>query len=597
MRQQVKVLCVHGIGRHEERPGWFEPWRELVTTAIREHAPQCAVEAVPLLYAEEFRETGVSAAEVGRALGELLASWAWHGLLDLIPRPRGLEQLGDELRWTAGMVAQWVADGALRPRLRRLFLEAVTQHQPDVILAHSLGSLIAYEALSLAGEGDAAARGRHLITFGSQVGHPAVRKRLGGRLRLPALQRWHHLFNPEDRAFTRSFSVPGAAYEEVRTPFTADAPIHHGMEHYLRHPAARNSAWREAAGAPEPAGARVFAVAAERLRPPDRRALLVGINEYEDPASTLEGCVNDAYRVSATLQECGFAPEQIRVVLNRRATAAALRERLAWLLEDVREGDERVFYFSGHGARMAAYGATGEADHTDECLAPTDFDWTPERAVLDDQLYDAYSQLPYGALFVAVLDCCHSGGMARGGTRPRGLEPPDDVRHRLLRWDAEAGMWCERTPAGAARTLARTKRGQAFVGSDGAGHRLFRAVPLRLTASAPYDAERAARGHHGPYLPTILQACGEDELAYEYRDGATCYGAFTFALTSTLRRRRDQGRNPTFGELVAEVRELLRRLGYAQTPALLAPGPVEAAQVPWVAPAREGEPAPTAPLP
>ena len=107
---------------------------------------------------------------------------------------------------------------------------------------------------------------------------------------------------------------------------------------------------------------------------PRRRALIIGINDYPNPANRLEGCVNDAFLMSEVLQERGFAAENIRVVLNDRATADAIRERLAWLLYRAEDGMERVLFSSGHGAQMPGRNAFEEVDHVDECLVPCNFD-------------------------------------------------------------------------------------------------------------------------------------------------------------------------------------------------------------------------------
>jgi len=53
----------------------------------------------------------------------------------------------------------------------------------------------------------------------------------------------------------------------------------------------------------------------------------------------------------------------------------------------------------------------------DECLVPWDFDWTPERAITDDDFLGYYTALPYGSRFVAIFDCCHAGGIDRAITR------------------------------------------------------------------------------------------------------------------------------------------------------------------------------------
>jgi hypothetical protein len=76
---------------------------------------------------------------------------------------------------------------------------------------------------------------------------------------------------------------------------------------------------------------------------------------------------------------------------------------------------------------------------------PYDFAWTKETAITDDDFYHLYVDLPYGARFFAIFDCCHSAGMTRDGMRKiRGITPPDDIRHRMLEWDARQQIWRER---------------------------------------------------------------------------------------------------------------------------------------------------------
>jgi hypothetical protein len=278
------------------------------------------------------------------------------------------------------------------------------------------------------------------------------------------------------------------------------------------------------------------------------------------------------------LQEHGFAlggggADEIRLLTDRRATAAAIRERLEWLLEDARPGDVRVFHFSGHGAQLAGYGPEEQVDRLDECLVPYDFDWSRENAVLDDQIYELCTQLEYGVRFVVVLDCCHSGGMARsGGPRVRGLTPPDDVRHRGLRWDPRAGRWLARQLEPLVperRFAARGARAvqQSYLGAEGNVRRFARAAELRALESKRYDRLRGEYDHYGPYLPILLQACAEGQLAFEYRDGATPHGAFTWALVEMLRGRTRRQLETVSAVLGARVKEL----GCAQDPQALFP--------------------------
>ena len=72
--------------------------------------------------------------------------------------------------WHAGMVAEWDQNAALRAALRKRLVERINAFKPDVIMAHSLGSVICYDAFSH--EDEKACAGRFLVTFGSQIANP-----------------------------------------------------------------------------------------------------------------------------------------------------------------------------------------------------------------------------------------------------------------------------------------------------------------------------------------------------------------------------------------------------------------------------------------
>ena len=85
-------------------------------------------------------------------------------------------------------------------------------------------------------------------------------------------------------------------------------------------------------------------------------------------------------------------------------------------------------------------------------------------------------------------------------------------------------------------------------------------------------------GPVGPYLPLILEACQEGQLASEYRRGNESYGAFTFAMARTLRTNKAIN----FTQLVEYATTKLRNLGYDQSPQILGPTKVVSATVPWL---------------
>jgi len=78
-------------------------------------------------------------------------------------------------------------------------LDQLKDFQPDIVCAHSLGSLISYDTF-VRPENRRLVADRTLITFGSQIGNPFVRNALGGRLtNLVGDKSWYHLFNVHDK--------------------------------------------------------------------------------------------------------------------------------------------------------------------------------------------------------------------------------------------------------------------------------------------------------------------------------------------------------------------------------------------------------------
>ncbi|HEY9885995.1 MAG TPA: caspase family protein, partial [Vampirovibrionales bacterium] len=74
--------------------------------------------------------------------------------------------------------------------------------------------------------------------------------------------------------------------------------------------------------------------------------------------------------------------------------------------------------------------------------------------------------------------------------------------------------------------------------------------------------------HKGPYMPIIISACKEDQLAYEYKDGNTAYGAFTYALVNTMRNELKKNKNLNYKELFNLTKHKVQSIGIQQEPVL-----------------------------
>jgi len=640
MADRLKILCVHGAGRHPKGGDWEDSWKDSIVGALNVFKDQYpniepVIRFVDLdqVFENFLGEDNLSLEDVinaGMTAGSSAINSFFRQPRVFSKRPRSMQ---DGLEALADMVIKWVADEDMRREAMKKLREDVKSFNPHIVCAHSLGSLVSYDLFTGNGSGDQDDKkligGRFFISCGSQIGHPTVRDIFGGYItELKEAKYWYHLFNENDIMLTAKIQITDPEqdnFKQIETPFNIpeiyfeagqikfniiNGVANHDVTNYMSDQNAKvvwSNILKEfsevARGSerslinPETSLASTSSSNSKKptsstKRKTQKRALLVGINEYPNPQNNLEGCVNDVFLMSELLQESGFEAEDIRVVLNDRATCAAVRERLEWLLDDAGKDDIRVFYYSGHGAQIPSYGFGDKIDRLDETLVLYDFDWTRERAFTDDYFYSLYSQLPYDLQFYTIFDCCHSGGMTRAAThKVRGIDPPDDIRHRLLKWDDKNKMWVERDltfPNAVFDKYFNPSEKTSNVHIQRPTHRLGQAMDLRGAPGTPKMNQQtldsmgkeefqllkdemkqraSARGHNGPYLPVLIYACREEESSFEYRHGAISYGAFTYSFVKTF-REHSKG---TLQETINKVGKTLKNLHYDQQPKLVAP--------------------------
>lgn len=577
----MKILCIHGIGGKDASVSeWSPKWKKAIAGSLSK--PENDIEfrflEIDTIFEKYKKKNGIKYA---RILVKLLADWV---STSLITPSRGLG-ISENIRWYAGMVIQFVQDGELRNELSELFDKELNNNPPDIIYTHSLGTLLTYDYFRKQTVKGSSFDDINLITSGSQIGHPALLRFFGGSIETLAVKHWFNFHNQNDKVFAyESLGVDADNFTEIETPFAGGLlSINHEALDYIQHANALKEVWPVLSSANVTARSFKKTILLESIKSikksitktSTQKALLVGINDYPDTENQLNGCMNDVFRMSEVLQEAGFKPEDIKVVFNERATSKNLRLTMDWLLKDARDGDVRFFYYSGHGAQIPAGDIHQEDDGLDECLVTYDFDWTRENSYTDKEFLSAYSKLPFGVDFIAMLDCCHSGGIARDGMfKARGVNPPDDIRHRVIKWDSKREMWIPRETELANKKLftTQTKHADLFIGKNKNTHRFGRAISLWSEADH-FQKAKKDYGAKGPYLPLIIEACQESEYSYEYKHGVTSYGAFTYCMSTILREATKAGKSSklSFNALVEKAGARLKELGYQQTPQVIGP--------------------------
>lgn len=216
-----------------------------------------------------------------------------------------------------------------------------------------------------------------------------------------------------------------------------------------------------------------------------KRALLVGINAYQQPQFNLAGCVNDVLEMGKILKEkYGFLDEEIRLVKDAQATRSNIIESLTNLLSGTSDGDQLLFYFAGHGTQKG-FEVDGEPAGRDQAIVP--YEITMSSLVTDNELFGIIApRLAPDVKFTAFYDCCHSGTMIR------------------------------------------------FVAFDENGE--LQTVQNRCIDLAGLSGDvRAAE--IGPY--NVLSACKDEQTAADLKIDGVSRGAFSYALQALLREQPD----------------------------------------------------------
>jgi hypothetical protein len=150
---------------------------------------------------------------------------------------------------------------------------------------------------------------------------------------------------------------------------------------------------------------------AETATKPKLYALVAGISSYADPAYKLEFAAKDAHDFAGSLANQNgalYSEVSIKLLVDKDATAVAIKDGLDWLTHQVTDHDVGVVYLAGHGI-------VDERNRFYFLAADSDAQRLRATAVAKDDISDALDGLAGKALL--FLDACHSGSMVSAGRR------------------------------------------------------------------------------------------------------------------------------------------------------------------------------------
>ncbi|NMG06347.1 caspase family protein [Brasilonema sp. UFV-L1] len=262
-------------------------------------------------------------------------------------------------------------------------------------------------------------------------------------------------------------------------------------------------------------------------------ALLIGIDKYLSPVSSLNGCVNDIMAIKEYLEgrvAIDGYELHIRTLLNQDATRQAIIDGFRQHLCQAQSHDIVLFYYSGHGSQEPTPQEFWhlESDRLDETLVCYDSRSPGGWDLADKELAKLIAEVATkDPKITIILDCCHSGSGTRNLLQETGIRRvPTDKRKRPL--DSFIFSLEDLEQLSASRSLEESPTGWN--------------IP---------------KGRH-----ILFGACRDSEEAKEYNGDGQQRGAFSYFLLETL---RNNGKL-TYRDLFKQANALVRSKVTTQSP-------------------------------
>lgn len=144
-------------------------------------------------------------------------------------------------------------------------------------------------------------------------------------------------------------------------------------------------------------------------------ALLIGIDDYPMPIPPLKGCKKDVERVGNFIRRF-YSDYKIQVLEDSDATRSNIINAIRSHLGNAQRDDIALLYYAGHGGiqKSAPEFAEFYRSGYEETLICFDSRTINGRDLSDKELAILFNEIDKnGPHFIAIFDCCHSGGLTR----------------------------------------------------------------------------------------------------------------------------------------------------------------------------------------
>jgi hypothetical protein len=283
-----------------------------------------------------------------------------------------------------------------------------------------------------------------------------------------------------------------------------------------------------------------------------RKAVVVGINDYNGNANNLPSCINDADAFREVLEK-DYSFDQVVQFVDGKATVEAVTTALQDLFRDASLDDRLVFFFSGHGTTSQRAGIM------EECIVLYD------GYLFDDAISQMTQTLPPGVLTL-VMDSCFSGGLEKRLLTPvfKGFGVAERAQVKAYTRPNHQRFLAHIEAQDSAMAIKRFGESVFSRTSPIIANALDPIIGFQALAPAPVSDETRQVQMKG----VLLSACLETETAAASTALTEGKSAFTFALLHSLKKL---GAGATLAALVEATQSTIKSIGLTQTPLLKEP--------------------------
>lgn len=236
--QRPRILCIHGIGGKDSTMDNVSGWTDSWCNGLKKHLKITSEDNIKFMkFDSYFEKPNAGIIEYGKFITKTF--------LDFLSNRRRNKMLSikDWMDDYPDMVVEYLQDtGLKRTLLDRLRVE-ISSHRPDIIYAHSLGSLMCYDFFS---DDNNSIGYEHitLVTAGSQIGSKLISSHIKSPIVQLPIKKWYNLNNTKDLVFAGGIIVAKFPnFKQVETFFDDNWPANHDGYKYLNHKNAISEVW------------------------------------------------------------------------------------------------------------------------------------------------------------------------------------------------------------------------------------------------------------------------------------------------------------------------------------------------------------------